>query len=188
MFGVLGEAEFGQHLVDARGALGRGDVGREAQLGAELERLADAQRGVQQVLLRHVADPAAQFVVAGVEVAAGVPDRARIGRPETGERVQQRRLAGAGRADDGEQRAGRQLEADLVHQLLRAGEYGEVLGLEADVAGVDEFDQPAALDLQQVVADGDDVAVVHRRLDDALPVDEGAVGRAEVDDLGLVVA
>ena len=74
------QAELGDHLVDAFGALAVLGVAGEAQLGGVGQRAADGELGVQDVVLRDQADALPQLGVVLVQVAAVVADRALVGR------------------------------------------------------------------------------------------------------------
>ena len=62
--GVRGQRQLGEHLVDPALALLLAGVAREAQLGGELQCTPHRQLGMQDVLLRHQADPVPQLGVA----------------------------------------------------------------------------------------------------------------------------
>ncbi len=184
---MLGQAELGEDLVHPRAALLFGGVRGEAQLGAELQRAADTERGVEQVLLRNVADAAAELVVLGVHVPPGVAHRTLVGRAETGEGVEQGGLARATRPDHRQQRPPGQPEGHVVHELFLTGPHVQTVGLEADVPGVDVLDEFVTDELEDMVTDSDHRALWYRLTDDALAVDERPVGRLEVGDLHVPV-
>lgn len=174
-------------LVDAGGALGLGGVAREAELGRVLEGGADAQLLVQDVVLRDQADALAELRELLVQVAVVVEDVALVGRAVAGQRLEQRGLAGAGGADDADQRLLRDAEGDVPEDLLAAVDRDrEVAGREGDLAGVDELLEAVADDPERRVADADDVVRAQQRgagLRQRLTVDVGAVVAAEVVDL-----
>ncbi len=101
--GMVTQSQLDDDLADPGAPLVRGGVRREAQLRAVLQGLADGQLAVQRIGLRDVTDPAAQLVVLGIEIPARIADRAGIGRAESGERVEQRRLARTARTDHPQQ-------------------------------------------------------------------------------------
>ncbi len=182
---MLGQAELGKDLVHPRAALLLGGVRGETQLGTELQRAADTERGVEQVLLGNVADAATQLVVLGVHVPPGVTHRTLVGRAETGEGVEQGGLARATGPDHRQQRPPGQPEGHVVHELFLTGPHVQAVGFEADVPGVDVLDQFVTDELENMVTDSDDRALRYRLTDDALAVDERPVGRLEVCDLHL---
>ncbi len=183
--GVLGEPELHEDLVHPGAAFLLGRVRREPQLGAELEGPPHGQGGVEQVLLGHVTDAAAQLVVLGVHVPTGVAHLALVGRAEPGEGVEQGGLARATRPDHRQQRAPTQPEGHVVHELFLAGPHVQTVGLEADVPGVDVLDELVADKLEHMVTDGNHRALRYRLTDDALAVDERAVRGLEIGDLHI---
>ena len=186
--GAARQRQLDQHLLNARVPLRVGRVGRETQLGAELERLAHRQGGVQDVVLRHVADLAPQLVVLRVEVPPAKAHGAHVRGAETGERVEQRRLSGAAGPEHGQQRPAGQPEGHLVQQAGLAGVHRDGVYLECHIAGFDMLDEDAVADGEDVVPDPDQVAAVEQRPLDPVAVDEGPVGRAQVDDLDAAAA
>ena len=114
---------------------GRG-VGGEAQLGGVLQRAADGQLGVQDVVLRDQADAVPQLGVVLVQVAVVVEDGARVRGPHARHRAEQGGLACAARADDADQAFLRQREGHPVEQHLAARHrHHEVLRRDGDLAG-----------------------------------------------------
>src|SRR5262249_55318406 len=92
--------------------------------------LEDAEMPEERVVLEDEADvPLAHRRVGHVLV--GVADGARVGGLEPGDDAEERRLAGAGRAEEREQRAARDLERHIVegHEVPEA--LGHVLGGDA---------------------------------------------------------
>jgi hypothetical protein len=183
LLGLPDEPQLADHLVDAAVPVGRRHVGGEPQPRRVGQRPSHGELGVEDVVLRHQADALAQLVVVGVEIAPRVLDDALVGGPEPGEGPQQRRLPGAGRADDGQQAAPAEREADAVQQRLVALAHDEPVGPEADVAGVDVLDEPVTLEVEQRVPDADHRRRPHRCPSHPRAVDERAVGAAEVDDV-----
>jgi hypothetical protein len=185
LVGALFQAQFTDHLVDPGPPLGFGGVLREAQLGGVGEGFADGQLGVQDVVLRDEADALAQLGVVPVEVAAVVEDGAVVGGPLAGEGVEERGLAGAARADDGEQALLPHRERHVVQQRLAAAVDGDrqVLHVEGDLTGVDVLLEFVADEAERRVADADDVALADRGAGDAAAVEVRAVVAAEVGDL-----
>lgn len=183
--GALFEAQFADHLVHSRLPLGLRGVLREAEFGGVGEGPADGQLGVQDVVLRDQADALAQFGVVAVEVAAVVEDRAAVGGALTGEGVQEGGLAGAARADHGEEAFLADRKRHLVEERLPAAVDGDgqFLDVEGDLAGVDVLLEFVADQGERGVPDADDVTGSDRRLVDGRAVEEGAVVAAEVDDL-----
>ena len=106
-----GQADELQHLVDlalhvlpvdALPAQPEGDVLEDGQMREERVALED---GVHVPLVRRQAD----------DVLATEQDRALVGLLEAADHPQRRRLAAAGRAEQREERAGRDLDGDAVH-------------------------------------------------------------------------
>ncbi|RSS62148.1 hypothetical protein EF918_31455 [Streptomyces sp. WAC06614] len=189
--GALFQAEFADDLVDAGLAFGAGGVLREAEFGGVRQGAADGELGVQDVVLGDQADPAAQFGVVAVEVAAVVEDGAPVGGTQSGQGAEQGGLAGAAGSDDGEQATGADREGDPVEEGAAAVVHvdGEVLDVEGDLAGVHVLLEPVAGQAEGGAADADDVALVEEGAVDAGAVEVGAVVAAEVDDLvGAVLA
>jgi hypothetical protein len=116
--GPVGEAQFGHHLVHPAGAFRGRHVQREAQFRRELERPSERELGMEDVLLGHVADAAAQLVVGGVEVAPVVEDRSRGRRLEPVESLGQGGLARSGGTENGQEAALVEREADVVEEAL----------------------------------------------------------------------
>ncbi|GAA4940434.1 hypothetical protein GCM10023238_02630 [Streptomyces heliomycini] len=112
------QLELAQHLVDAGLALGRRGVGGEAELGRVLEGLLDGQLLVQDVVLRDQTDALTQLGELLVEVPVVVEDLALVGGAVAGEGLEERGLAGAGRADDRDQRLLGDAEGDVLEDLL----------------------------------------------------------------------
>ena len=143
--GVLRQRQLAEHLGDPALPLRLAGVTREPEFGGVAQRAVRGQLRVQDVLLRHQADPVPQFGVVGVQVAPVVEHRARGRRPHPGQRAEQRRLAGAAGPDHPQQAPLAEREADVVQQHLAAGQPdGQAAGVERDVTGVDELLQLVA--------------------------------------------
>ena len=110
------EAEVAQRLVDAAVDLLLGVVGRQAEARRVLHGLEDGELGVDDVVLRDVADAPAERVVDGVEVLAVDAHLPARRRQVAVEREQQRRLAGARGAHERDHVARQRLEGDVVEQ------------------------------------------------------------------------
>ena len=160
-------------------------------LAAYRSALRDGQFLVQDVVLRDQADALAQLGELLVEVPVVVEDVALVGGPVAGERLEQGGLAGARRADDGDQGLLGDAEGDVLEDVLAAVDRDrEVAGREGDLTGVDELLQPVADQPEGRVADADDVVRADERgagLAERLAVDVGAVVAAEVADLEAAV-
>ena len=182
--GLVGDAQFGQHLVDPLRPGGGGDIRGEPEPAGVLEGPSKLQLLVEDVLLGHEADAVAQLGVVGDEVTAAVQDLADRGGAQPGERAQQGRLPRPGRPDDAEQGPLGEGEADVVDERapVATGD-GQADRLEGDLAGVDVLLQPAIHESKLAVAHANEVELAHRRPSGARPVDERPVGAAEVDDL-----
>lgn len=188
--GALVEAEFADHLVHPPPAFGLRGVLREAQFGGVHEGAPDGELGVEDVVLRHEPDAAAQFGVVAVEVAAVVEDGPPVGGAQAGEGAEQGGLAGSAGADDGEQAFGAHGEGHLVEEGLAAAVDGdgEALDVEGDLARVLVLLEPVADEAEGQVADADDVALGEGdRARDGGAVEVGAVVAAEVGDLVAAV-
>ena len=85
--------------------------------GVVVERLLDGQEPVEVQLLRRQADRQARLLVVVDRVVAEDPDRARGRLREPGRAVDQRRLAGAVRAEQAEELARLDLERDAAQRL-----------------------------------------------------------------------
>ena len=140
--GLPGQAELGQHLLHAAVTASGVGVGGEAESCRVGQSLTDGELGVQYVVLGDQSDTVPQLVVVLVEVPLGVPDGARVGRSGPDQSVEQGGLARTAGADDGQERPGRQGEADRMQQgLALGGGDGEPVGFEGVAAGIDERDQ-----------------------------------------------
>lgn len=117
--GALLEAQLADDLVDDAVAVTRRRGRREAQVGRVLQRLADRQRGQQDVLLHDVCVSHAVHAGHAVEGRDAGLAEARAAHP-LGHGVEQRRLAGPAAADDGREGAGLEVGVDGVQQALDA--------------------------------------------------------------------
>ena len=139
---------------------------------------------MEDVVLGHVADAGAELLDRLVQVAAVVEHGALVRRREPGERLHERRLAGAARAHDGEEAVLREGEAHPVEDGPRlADQDRQALGLELDPARVLVGLEGAAHQTELVAPDPDDAGLGDRRPLDALAVDERAVVAVQVGDL-----
>ncbi len=143
---------------------------------------------MQQIFLGHVADPAAQLVVLGVDVTAGIADTTGVRGTEPGDGAQQGRLSRTTRADHSKQAARRQPETDIMQQLLAADRHRQSLRLEGGIPFVDGLYQRVASQLEQVVSDRDHIAFFQGFLSHPPSIEERAVGRPDIDDLDPGVA
>ena len=73
--GAVREPQLAHHLVDPLAALLGGDVGREAQLGGELERATNGELRMQDVVLGDVSDARPQLLEMAVQVLAAIEHR-----------------------------------------------------------------------------------------------------------------
>ena len=108
--GVLGQAHGVDRVTDRVVDLGRGRRRREPQPRRVAERASERQVGVDDVVLRHVAEHAAERPQVGVQVDAVEAHRPRGCRGDAGDRLQQRCLAGAAGTDDRDELTSRQRE------------------------------------------------------------------------------
>ena len=186
--GVLGQPQLAHHLIHPGVALGGLDVGREAQLGAVLQRPPGGQLGVHDAVLRHQPDPGPQLGVVLVQVAVVVQHHAAIGRAHPGQRAEQGGLTGAAGADDADQGPFAQREAHVVQQDLAAGHLDhEILRDQRHIAGVDVFAQRPVDEPESGRADADNVFLGQRGRGNRLPIDKCAVMTAQIDNLILSV-
>ena len=123
-------------LVD----LGRGCRRREPEPGCVAERVSQREVGVNDVVLGHVADHAAELPQVGVQVDAVEAHRSRAGRGDAGDRLQQHRLAGAAGTDDRDELTGRDRERHRVQQRDLASTAdphppGQLVDLDAEAVG-----------------------------------------------------
>ena len=201
------EAEVLHHLLDAPIDLGVAEIGREAELSRVLDRFEDRELGVDDVVLRHVSDAAAERVVDGIEALAVDAHLAARRAQITIEHGEQRGLSGAARAHQGDEIAGQRLERHVIEQdalrvralpICDGEEQIERLDLDLVAAPLgalllDVGADRAALDDEhhRVGADEDALAGLHlHRLawGDAAPVDARAVRAAEIGDDERAVA
>ena len=113
---VRGQVKILQDLGDALAPLGLGHVLGEAQLSGVLEGLADSEGRVDDVALGDHTDLVAHDRVVLVHVQPVEEHLALLGLLLAGEGLEQRRLPGSRRADDGQQLVARQGEGDAVEQ------------------------------------------------------------------------
>ena len=104
--------------VDAAGEKRHGYVFERGEFGEQVVELPD----VADVA---VAVVASLFAGEGGDVDVAAEDFARGGFVERGEEVQQRALAGAGFADDGDHLAGGDFEVEIADELQAGGVGGE---------------------------------------------------------------
>ena len=146
------EAEMVDERLHARALLGRGQRPREAELGGEGERLGDGEHGEQQVVLHDVR---------GDGLDDGARERLpverdgaleRVAGDAVGERVDERGLAGAAGAHDGQDLALPRLPGDAVQQRPGGGggdavgaalQLGQAAGPAPALLGADAVGQAA---------------------------------------------
>jgi hypothetical protein len=130
--GPLREVERAQRAVDHGVEVG---ARRQAQRGRVTQRPCQRQLGVDDVVLRHVAEHAAERVEVRVHVDAVEQHAACVGRLHAGERFEQGRLAGAAAAGDADQLARLHDERDVVqHALAPLDDAPEVARNDLDAA------------------------------------------------------
>ena len=117
---MRGQVKILQDLGDALAPLGLGHVLGEAQLSGVLEGLADSEGRVDDVALGDHTDLVAHDRVVLVHVQPVEEHLALLGLLLAGEGLEQRRLPGSRRADDGQQLVARQGEGDAVEQCHAA--------------------------------------------------------------------
>ncbi len=173
------------HVFD----LGAAEVGRQPQPGRVPEGVADAERVVQDVLLRHDGDVLLERVEVGVQVLAVDQHAAAVGRRSAAEGRQQGRFARTGRPQQADELARADDQRDFVEQGqglagLAVGDHAaDAARHQLDVVRAGARHQRRAVEQQGVGADVDLVAGPHDgRLADARAVDEGAVGAVEIDE------
>ena len=157
---ALLEVQLRHHLVDARRSRRRGNVAREPQLRRVRQGLPYRQLRMEDVGLGDEAHPRPDVLVRRVDVAAVEDDVAALGRTETGQRVQQGRLPGARRTDDGEHARRLEREPNLVEDPTPAGVDHEVHGAEPRRPASCDDPQPPGMELERLPADADEVAVL----------------------------
>src|SRR6185312_17486705 len=113
--------------IEEPGELTRSRIGRKV-LAAEVEILAHAHIAEELARLRALHDTAARDRAGGPagEAVAAEADLARIGN-EAGDRVEERGLARAVQADDGDELAFLDVDAHLLERLRLAVEHADVL-------------------------------------------------------------
>ena len=117
----------------ADGLRGRHDLLGRGVGPAEGDVLGDGA-GEEEPLLRHDAELAAQRVLRDVAQVVPVDRDPPFGRVvEAGDQLRDRRLAGAGVADERDRRAGRHVELDPVQHLRERRAVAEADVLEVDV-------------------------------------------------------
>jgi hypothetical protein len=183
---VGGQVQILQDLVNARGALGLGDVLGEAQLSGVVQGLTHGQGAVDDVRLRHHTDLVAHNRVVLVDVEAVEEDLAVLGLLLTGEGLEERGLARARGADDGQELVPAQGEGDLVQQGHTAVVDGEDNVLGHQVTGGAsrrlDLDQAIGVNGHEVGAHTQDHGLGDHQAGDAHAPEEDAVGRAQVGD------
>ena len=203
------QAEVLDGLLDAGVDLLVAVVGREAEPGAVLDGLEDRQLRVHQVVLGDVSDGSAEVVVDVVEVLPVDADDAVGGGEIAVERQEQRGLARARGAHQGDHVAGEGLERDVVEEDLHLRGVVAVGHLEEQAPGLDLVEGAAGpavggvlllddlrgaaralLDLERHRADVDLLPVLDGDPlpgGDAVPAHERAVGAAPILDEELPV-
>ena len=131
--GVVAVLEPLDELVGADRPRGGDDLLAGRARAAEGDVVGD-RAGEEEALLRHDPELPPQRLLRDVAEVDAVDRDAALGRVvEAGDQLRDRRLAGAGVADERDGRPGRDVEVDAV-QHLGAGAVGEVDVVEADVA------------------------------------------------------
>ena len=114
------ESQFREDRRHALRAVVGIDVGRQPQRGSVLQGLAQRELRMEHVVLGDVAEATAQGVVVG-ELLSVHPDGSLLHPQPAGQRVEQRGLACARRADDGHDASTRNRERDLVEDDAAVG-------------------------------------------------------------------
>ena len=140
--GLIGQAHGVERVTDRVIDLRRGCRRREPQTRCVAERALQGQVGVDDVVLRHVAEHAAEGAQVSVHVDAVEAHRPRGCRGDARDRLQQRRLAGAAGTDDRDELPSRDRERHGVQerQLVPVAEPdlpGQLVDVDADAASVD---------------------------------------------------
>jgi len=145
-----------------------------------LEALADRELAMDDVLLRHVAEPGLQGFEATVEVGVVDQDLAFAGLTSPGQRAEQGRLARARGPDQGRKRAGRHRQRDAVEDRARGGVDAEVSCLDAGPTPGVEQPEAVGRQLQLEGSHDEALAVGERCRRHPASADERAVGAVEV--------
>ena len=114
--GVVTETNVVERRADDLIDLGRGCCGRQSQSSCITERVAKGEVGVNDVVLRHIADHAPELPQIGLQVDAVVTDRSLAGPSDPGHRLQQRRLARTAGTDDRDELTGGDGERHTVQE------------------------------------------------------------------------
>ena len=121
---------------------------------------------MDDVVLGHVAHSASKGVVVGVEALVAVQDISLRRHLEAGQRSDKRRLPGARRADDAEQRLRVEREGHVVEQHARVRKaHGEAERRICHLAGVDVLAQRVSVEPERVPSDHQHVAGCERAPD-----------------------
>ena len=181
---MLGEFQLGEHPFHHRASIVLARIRRQPKFGGIVQRLADRQLAVYNVVLRHHADPRPERRIVRVHVVSvegDLPGR-RFG--DAAEQPDQRRLARARRSDHRREGAGPGVERDVGEQLVAVDGESDLAYL--DATGRDclpRLDRGTAGEHQIRVADGDDVTGTQGDGLDPVPVDESAIARTVVVQL-----
>ena len=140
--GVLGQVHGVDRVTDGVVDLGRARRRREPEPRRVAEHAFERQVGMDDVVLGHVAEHAAECPQVGVQVDAVEAHRPRGRRGDAGDRLQQRCLAGAARTDDRDELTGRQRERHGVEERQLASVAdpdppGQLVDVDADTPGED---------------------------------------------------
>ena len=138
--GLIGQVHGLEGVTDRAVDLGRAGRRREPQLRGVAERASERQIGVDDVVLRDVAEHAAERPHVGVQVHAIEAHRPRRRRGDAGDGLQQRGLAGAAGPDDGDELTGRHRERHGVEERQLASPThshppGQLVHVDADAPG-----------------------------------------------------
>ena len=176
-----------QDLLNARLDLVVAEVG--AQLGGVVERFLDGELRVEDVVLRDVADLQPELLLIGVKILAVEEHLPGVRRRVAVQRLEQRRLAGAGRAHERDELRWKDGERNRIEQPAAHRSAldldDQLRGGDGDVALIAALGQDAGVveQLEAEAAEADFAALFQRDASaDPLPVDERAVLRSEIFD------
>ncbi|CAH0327896.1 hypothetical protein SRABI128_06571 [Microbacterium sp. Bi128] len=128
---LVRQIDLGDDLIDPFVALCGASVWGQAQLSGEMERAADSELPVEDVLLGNQAHQEPELGVLGVEVPPVPADVPASGRAQPGKGAQEGGFASAGRPYDRHERPGRDGDGHIVHQV------GASLGGDLQVPGAE---------------------------------------------------
>ena len=172
------EPELIEGARDRGGDLVISAVGGEPQSSGVLERLRDGEIRMDDLVLGQIPD-VGQPCADGLAIDG---DRATRWGCDAGERLEQRRLARAALADEGDELAGLDAERRLGQDLLFSHAHRHALGVESQRALLGAGDEGRPVEDEPVRSDAHLGARLQQCRAHELAVDPRAVARAEVAD------